>query len=64
MIVGILPITGVTLPFISHGGSSVLASMIMLGLVLSSHVEGLTIKRNTTVYREDISYLEEKEIQV
>jgi len=64
MILGILPITGVTLPFISHGGSSVLASMIMLGLVLSAHVEGLTIKRNTTVYREDISYLEEKELTV
>jgi len=62
MIIGILPITGVTLPFISHGGSSVLASMIMLGLILSSHVEGLTIKRNTTVYREDIIYFEEKEV--
>jgi len=62
MILGILPITGVTLPFISHGGSSVLASMIMLGLILSSHVEGLTIKRNTTIYREDISYLDEKEV--
>ncbi|MCL1990307.1 MAG: FtsW/RodA/SpoVE family cell cycle protein [Defluviitaleaceae bacterium] len=64
MILGILPITGVTLPFISHGGSSVLASMIMLGLVLSSHVEGLTIKRHTTVYREDILYLEEKDVAV
>jgi len=64
MTLGILPITGVTLPFISHGGSSVLASMIMLGLVLSSHVEGVSIKRNTTVYREDISYLEEKEVTV
>jgi len=64
MTLGLLPITGVTLPFISHGGSSVLASMIMFGLVMSSHVEGLTIKRNTTVYREDISYLEEKEVVV
>jgi len=60
MVLGILPITGVTLPFVSHGGSSVLASMIMLGLVLSSHIEGLTIKRNTTVFREDIVYYEEK----
>ena len=59
MVLGLLPITGVTLPFISHGGSSVLASMIMLGLVLSSHVEGLTIKRNTTIFREDISFLNE-----
>ena len=62
MVLGILPISGVTLPFISHGGSSVLASMIMLGLVLSSHIEGLTIKRNTTVFREDIVYLEEKKV--
>ena len=64
MTLGILPITGVTLPFISHGGSSVLASMIMLGLVLASHVEGLTIKRNTTVFREHISFLEGKEVEV
>jgi len=64
MTLGLLPITGVTLPFISHGGSSVLASMIMFGLVMSSHVEGLTIKRNTTVYREGVSYSEENEIIV
>ena len=62
MILGLLPITGVTLPFISHGGSSILASMIMLGLVLSSHVEGLTIKRNTTVFHENVSFFEEKVI--
>ena len=30
-----LPPTGVTLPFISYGGSSVLATMIEIGLVLS-----------------------------
>lgn len=62
MVLGILPISGVTLPFISHGGSSVLASMIMLGLVLSSHVEGLTIKRNTTVFREAVVYYEESDV--
>jgi len=60
MTLGILPITGVTLPFISHGGSSVLSSMIMLGLVLRSYVEGLTIKRSTTIFREDVSFFEEK----
>lgn len=35
MSMGIMPVTGITLPFISSGGSSVLASMIGLGLVLS-----------------------------
>jgi len=62
MILGLIPITGVTLPFVSHGGSSILASMIMLGLILSSHIEGLTHKRNTTIFREDILYLEEKDL--
>ena len=61
MVLGILPISGVTLPFISHGGSSILASMIMLGLALASHIEGLTIKRNTTIFREDVIYFEEKD---
>ena len=30
----ILPLTGVTLPFVSSGGSSILASMTMAGLIL------------------------------
>jgi len=35
MIVGLLPITGITLPFMSYGGSSILTNMICLGVVLS-----------------------------
>ena len=60
MTIGILPISGVTLPFISHGGSSVLASMILLGLILSSYVEGAKIKRFEANYQEHVLYLKTK----
>jgi len=33
--VSLIPVTGVTLPFISYGGSSVLTSMANLGLILN-----------------------------
>ena len=35
MTIGLMPISGVTLPFMSYGGSSILTSFIMLGFVLN-----------------------------
>ena len=35
-VTGLLPITGITFPFISYGGSSILTSAIMVGLALSA----------------------------
>jgi rod shape determining protein RodA len=38
MTMGIMPITGIPLPFMSYGGSSVVASWLGLGLVLNVHM--------------------------
>ena len=38
MTMGIMPITGITLPFMSYGGSSAIASWLAVGLVLNVHM--------------------------
>lgn len=35
MTIGLMPITGIPLPFVSYGGSSMLTNFIAIGLVLS-----------------------------
>jgi rod shape determining protein RodA len=42
MTVGIMPITGVTLPLLSYGGSSVLTTFLALGLLQSIYVQART----------------------
>lgn len=38
MTVGIMPVIGIPLPFVSYGGTSLIATMGMLGLVLNVHM--------------------------
>jgi rod shape determining protein RodA len=42
MVVGIMPITGIPLPFVSYGGSSMLANFIAVGLLLNIHMRRFT----------------------
>lgn len=46
MTLGLLPITGITLPFISYGGSSLLSYMILIGFVMSIYNEKELDKNN------------------
>jgi rod shape determining protein RodA len=38
MLIGLMPLTGITLPFISYGGTSLMINMLSLGLVMSVRV--------------------------
>jgi len=42
MTLGIIPITGITLPFISYGGSSLISYMIIIGLTLNISKEKIS----------------------
>jgi rod shape determining protein RodA len=39
MTLGIMPVTGVTLPLMSYGGSSVIATFLAIGLLQSIHTQ-------------------------
>jgi rod shape determining protein RodA len=40
MTIGLAPVTGITLPFVSVGGSSLIATMAMIGLLQAIHARG------------------------
>jgi rod shape determining protein RodA len=45
MNIGIMPITGIPLPLMSYGGSSVLTTLLAVGLLQSIHVQARTAKK-------------------
>ena len=42
MVMGIMPITGLPLPFMSYGGSAIIASFMAIGLALNVHMRRFT----------------------
>ena len=56
MVLGLSPVIGVTLPFVSYGGSSVMSLFMAVGLVLSvryksRQVKTLSFRKKTKKYR-------------
>ncbi|MCI8396647.1 MAG: FtsW/RodA/SpoVE family cell cycle protein [Clostridia bacterium] len=47
MTMGLLPITGVPLPFVSYGGSSLVTNFICIGLLLS-----ISIRRKKAIFMD------------
>ncbi len=51
MNIGLLPIIGITLPFVSYGGSSLVATFLMIGLVLN-----FALQRRTMLARPSFEF--------
>jgi rod shape determining protein RodA len=47
MNLGIMPVTGVTLPLMSYGGSSVLVTFLAIGLLQSINVQAQLTSRSS-----------------
>ena len=47
MTMGLLPITGVPLPFVSYGGSSLITNFICIGLLLS-----ISVRRKKAIFMD------------
>nr|WP_305121047.1 FtsW/RodA/SpoVE family cell cycle protein [Saccharibacillus sp. JS10] len=59
MFMGLMPLTGITLPFISYGGTSLLINMACIGVVMSIHFSNKKHEETENILRTD--HLEEED---
>ncbi|MNC14897.1 Lipid II flippase FtsW [compost metagenome] len=50
--IGLMPLTGITLPFISYGGTSLLINMASMGVVMSVHLYGQDVEEDLQLHKE------------
>jgi rod shape determining protein RodA len=50
MNIGLMPVTGITLPLMSHGGSHLLTEFVALGILMSMR------RDRRTIHRDDMNY--------
>lgn len=58
MAIGLMPITGMTLPFVSYGGSSLVSAWIMIGLLLN-----IGMRRGRILTKQSFEFAAENEVQ-
>ena len=56
MTMGIMPVTGIPLPFMSYGGSSTVACFVGIGLVLNVHMHRFVDLRSVTSLRSGFAH--------
>ncbi len=57
VVIGLLPVTGVTLPFLSYGGSSLLITFLMMGIIVNvMSQENINDKVNLRIRGKNINF--------
>lgn len=51
MVIGLMPVTGIPLPFVSYGGSNMLTNFVGIGIVLNVHMRRNEVRQNLATVR-------------